>query len=105
MFPHCKNLEENLKHKHDKGSNRSAHILLNLLNQLGKRHKMRGLSSSLNLFRNEFNKFNNIKARVLDYIYHMTLRLLLNLDIWRKNVIIHYVRNAVLDVITFPENL
>ena len=33
--------------------------LLNLLNELGKRDKMRGLPSILSLFRNEFNKFNN----------------------------------------------
>ena len=34
----------------------SAHVLLNLLNKLGKRDKMRGLPSILSLFRNEFNK-------------------------------------------------
>ena len=54
----------------------SAHVLLNLLNELGKRDKMRGLPSILSLFRNEFNKFNNTRARNLDSIYHMTLRLL-----------------------------
>ena len=53
----------------------SAHVLLNLLNESGKKDKRRGLSSSLSLFRNEFNKFNNTKARMLDSIYHMTLRL------------------------------
>ena len=37
----------------------SAHVLLNLLNELGKRDKMRGLLSILSLFCNEFNKFNN----------------------------------------------
>ena len=37
---------------------------------------MRGLPSILTLFRNEFNKFNNTRARMLDSIYHMTLRLL-----------------------------
>ena len=56
----------------------SAHILLNLLliNKLRKRDKMRGLSSILSFFRNEFNKLNNTRARMLDSIYHMTLRLL-----------------------------
>ena len=49
----------------------SAHVLLNLLNELGKRDKMRGLPSILSLFRNEFNKFNNTLARMLDSIYHM----------------------------------
>ena len=33
----------------------SAHVLLNLLNELGKSDKMRGLPSILSLFRNEFN--------------------------------------------------
>ena len=37
---------------------------------------MRGLPSILYLFRNEFNKFNNIGARRLDSIYHMTLKYL-----------------------------
>ena len=50
----------------------SAHVLLNLLNELGKRDKMRGLPSILSLFCNEFNKFNNTRARMLDSIYHMT---------------------------------
>ena len=35
----------------------SAHLLLNLLNELGKRDKIRGLPSILSLLRNEFNKF------------------------------------------------
>ena len=57
----------------------SAHVLLNSLNELGKRDKMQGLSSILSLFRNKFNKFNITRARMLDSIYHMTLRLLFNL--------------------------
>ena len=56
----------------------SAHILLNLLNKLRKRDKMQGLPSILSLFRNEFNKFNNTEARMLDTIYHMTLKLIKN---------------------------
>ena len=54
----------------------SAHVLLNLLNELGKSDKMRGLPGILSLFRNEFNKFSYTRARMLDSIYHMTLRLL-----------------------------
>ena len=54
----------------------SAHVLLNLLNKLGKRDKMGGLLSILSLFRHDFNKFNNTGARKLDSIYHMTLKLL-----------------------------
>ena len=37
----------------------SAHVLLNLLNELGKRDKMRGLPSILSLFCNEL--INSIK--------------------------------------------
>ena len=81
----------------------SAHVLLNLLNELGKRDKMRGLPSMLSLFRNEFNKFNNTRARMLDSIYHMTNTL--KSHFWLKTLsVCHYVRNVVMDVITFPEN-
>ena len=41
-----------------------AHVLLNLLNELGKRDQMRDLTSILSLFRNKFNKFNNTGARM-----------------------------------------
>ena len=54
----------------------SAHVLLNLLNELGKSDKMRDLPCILSLFRNVFNKFNKIRARMLDSIHHMTLRFL-----------------------------
>ena len=47
-------------------------FILYLLNEMGKQDKMRGLPSILSHFRNEFNKFNNTRARMLDYIYHMT---------------------------------
>ena len=62
----------------------SAHVLLILFNEFGKRDKMRGLSSILSLldkmrglssilslFRNEFNKFNNTRALMLYSVYHM----------------------------------
>ena len=52
-----------------------GHVLLNLSNELGISDKMRGLPGILCLFRNEFNKFINTGARLLDYIYHMTLKL------------------------------
>ena len=64
----------------------SAHVLLNLLNELGESDKMRGLPSILSLFCNEFNIFNNTRARMLDSIYHMTNTL--KSDFWRKNMII-----------------
>ena len=53
-----------------------SHVLLILLNELGKRDKMQGLPSILSLFRNEFNKFNYTITRMLDSIYHMTLRIM-----------------------------
>ena len=52
---------------------------------------MRSLPSILSLFRNEFNKFNNTRARMLDSIYHMTNTL--NSHFWRKkryNFVIMY---------------
>ena len=64
----------------------SAYVLLNLLNELWKSDKMRGLPSILSLFRNEFNKFYNRRARMLDSINHMTNTL--ESYFWRKNVII-----------------
>ena len=46
----------------------SAHVLLNLLSELGKRDKMRGLPS-IYLFSQRFNKFSNTRARMLDSVY------------------------------------
>ena len=57
----------------NKGSYMNAHVLLNLLNELRKRDKMRGSPRILSHFRNEFNRFNNTGAGMLDCIYHMTL--------------------------------
>ena len=48
----------------------SAHVLLNLLNKLRKRDKMRGLLSILSLFCNKFKRFNNTRALMLDSINH-----------------------------------
>ena len=59
-----------------RGSYMSVNLLLNLFNELGKRDKMRGLSSIFIPLRNEFNKVNNTRARMLESIYHMALRLL-----------------------------
>ena len=52
----------------------SAHVFFNLLNKLGKRDKNARLAEHLSLFLNEFNKFNNTGARMLDSSYHMTLK-------------------------------
>ena len=73
---------EKQRHKHknikkvQRGAYLSALVLLHLLNELGKRDKMRGLPLILSLFRNEFNKFNKTRARMLDSIYHITLKLI-----------------------------
>ena len=56
------------------GSYMTAHVLSNLLNEFSKREKMRGLPSIISLVRNEFN---NTGARMLDSIYHMTLKMIL----------------------------
>lgn len=50
----------------------SAHVLLNLLNELGKRKRCESLPRILSLFPNEFNKFNNAVAQMQGFIYHMT---------------------------------
>ena len=50
------------------------YVLFNLLNELRKRDKMRGLPSNLTLFRNEYNTFNT-GARMLDSIYRITIKL------------------------------
>ena len=47
-----------------RGSYMSANVLLNLLNELGKRDKMQGLPSILSLFCNKFIKFNNTRAGI-----------------------------------------
>ena len=48
----------------------SGHVLLNLLNELGKKIRCEALSD----FPNDFNSFNNTGAWMQDSIYHMTLK-------------------------------
>ena len=54
----------------------SAHALLNSYKELRKRDKMGGSLRNLSLFCNKYNKLSNERARMLDSIYHMILRLL-----------------------------
>ena len=82
--------------------------LLNLLNELGKRDKMRGLPSIYLFFTTRL--INSIKQEHERSIYHMAFRLLWNLisAVKFKNVILLSLctlRNVVMDVITFPINL
>ena len=65
----------------------SAHVLLNFLKEFRKSDKMRDLPIIFSLFRNTFNnKFNNTRARMLDSIYNMTLKLLEKLHLWCENI-------------------
>ena len=64
--------------------------------------------SQLILFRNEFNKFNNKGARMLDSIYHMKLKILKSCIFGVKTSRFSLIlRNIIMDVITvmFPKNL
>ena len=45
-------------------------VLLKLLNEFGKRDKMRGLRGILSLFHNEFYQFNNIGVRI--FIFNLS---------------------------------
>ena len=62
----------------------SALVLLNSLNELGKVGKPRILSH----FRNEFNKFNNTRARMLDSCLSYDINITLKSHFCSKNVII-----------------
>ena len=52
----------------------SAHVLLNFVNELGKKIRCEALTSILSVFNNERHKFNDTGVRVQDSIYHMTLK-------------------------------
>ena len=66
---------------------------------------MRGLPSILSLFRNEFNKLNHTRARMLDSIYH-DIKITLKSHFSHKNIIIlSLCTQRCKDVITFLENL
>ena len=54
----------------------STHVLLNLLNGLRKRDKIRGVPSIYQLFTTSLINSINTGEQLLDSIYHMTLRLL-----------------------------
>ena len=52
----------------------SAHELLNLINELGKKIRCNALPIILSVFPNEFNKFNNTGGRMQDSVHGMTLK-------------------------------
>ena len=60
------------------------------------------LAKHLTLFGNEFHKFNNTGIRMIDSIYHMTFKLLLNRNISVKKLrFCHNVFKVSMDVITY----
>ena len=52
----------------------NSHVILNLLNELGKKIRCEAVSSILSVFPNEFDKFNNTGARMQDSVNHMALK-------------------------------
>ena len=68
-----------------RGSYISAHVLSILLNELGKRDKMRGLTSILSLFCNSFNKGTDIR---LYLSYDCDVEYSLKFHFWCKEVVI-----------------
>ena len=75
-----------------RGSYLSAHVLFNLLNELRKSNKMRGLPSHLSPFHRKFNKFNNAGAGILDSVYHMTLKSLKNHIL---NILVYWIHTLI----------
>ena len=63
----CINIEHTV-HLNYRGSYMSVQVLLYLSNDLRKKDKMRGLPNIIFLFHNEFDKFNNTGAQMLDSI-------------------------------------
>ena len=61
----------------------SAHILSNQLKELGKRNKMRDLPGIYPFFRNEFNKLNNTRARML-HLHECSCFVEFIKEVWEK---------------------
>ena len=72
----------------------SGHVLLNLLNELGKKIRCEALPRVLSIFPNECNKFNNTGARMQDSIYHMTLNSHFISEFLHSNAAISALENA-----------
>ena len=64
----------------------SAYVLMNILNKSRKSDKMQGLRSILSLFCNEFNKFNNTGAQILDSFLSYHIKIILKSFFGGKNV-------------------
>ena len=88
LFAFTKYIRDLCAYAINRGTYMSVHVLLNLLKELGEKDKMLRLLSILSIFRNEFNKFDNTRARMLDYIYNYNIKISLKSHFCRKNVII-----------------
>ena len=61
---------------------------------------MQGLLSILSLLRNDFNKFNNTGARMLDWIFHRKLKLFTNIIFGKKTLrFCHLLLTVVIDAL------
>ena len=54
----------------------SIPVVLSLINELGGEIKCEACQAFYLFFRNKFTKINSTRARMLDSIYHVTLRIL-----------------------------
>ena len=82
----------------------SAHVLLNLLNGLWKSNKMRGLSSILLLFCNEFNsKIQEHKYQIS--IYHIVFKLFCNRILMRNVKILLNICGVIIGVFHYIEKI
>ena len=89
-----------------RGSYMSAHVILNLLIKLGKSDKMRGLPSICDFFATSLiHSILQEHTRILDYIYHMTLKLF-EIIFGVKTLGFCHMRDVKRAIfVTFPENL
>ena len=80
----------------------SAHVLLNVFNELRKSDKMRGLSRILSLFCNAFNKFIQLyKSTNVRFYLSYDIKITLESHFWRKKVrFCLYVHNVIMDAIS-----
>ena len=72
----------------------SAHVLLNLLNELRKRDKMRGLPSILSLFRNEFDTFKKNWSTNVRFHISYDIKIKFKSFFWRKTLGFCHMRDV-----------
>ena len=80
----------------------SAHVLLNLLNELRKSDKMLGLQSLLSLFHNNFNKLNKTKSTNVRFYLSHDNKLLKNcfFSACKCQIAPSFTQGYIMDVIT-----